>query len=102
MGLLDADKMPRLDEFGDDSCALLEAIEKSFGVEFDTDDLVEAETVGLLNECITRKLASKRTGNESSANDVFPALRKLIAAEIGMKSERISAETRFPKGLKIY
>ena len=56
MGLLDADKLQRMEAFGDDTCDLLEVIEKSFGVEFTDEELIAAETIGLLGVCISPQI----------------------------------------------
>jgi hypothetical protein len=54
--LLDADKAQRLELFGEDSRALLHVVQESFGIELTTDELVGAETVGMLCDCICGKL----------------------------------------------
>ena len=103
MGLLDADKVQRLENFGDDTCDLLEIIERSFAIEFSDDELVAAETVGLLGECITKKVGPADSGSSRRAPiEVFAGLRQLIATQIGMKEERITPATPFPQGLKIF
>src|SRR5712672_678310 len=56
MTLLDADKVQRLDLFGEDSCDLLHVIQESFGIELTADELVAAETVGALCYCVYGKL----------------------------------------------
>jgi len=56
MFLLKGDKLLRLEQFGEDTTELVLTIEESFGIEFTTDDLVQAKTVGELSSCIVEKL----------------------------------------------
>jgi hypothetical protein len=54
---LDADKEQRLTLFREDTWGLLGVIQASFGVEFATEDLVAADTLVRLAECVLKKLA---------------------------------------------
>jgi hypothetical protein len=56
MFLLKGDKLLRLEQFGEDTTELVLTIEESFGIEFTTDDLAQAKTVGELSSCIVGKL----------------------------------------------
>ncbi len=56
MFLLKGDKLLRLEQFGEDTTELVLTIEESFGIEFTSDDLVQAKTVGELSSCIVVKL----------------------------------------------
>jgi hypothetical protein len=54
--LLDADKVQRLQLFGEDSCDLVSTIEQSFGVMFSEDELDQATTIGTLARIVFVKL----------------------------------------------
>jgi hypothetical protein len=73
--LLDADKVQRLEPFGDDTWDLLRVIQESFGIEFTADDLIAANTVGKLGECISKKLTGPPTDRCLGAV-VFHRLRR--------------------------
>lgn len=73
--LLDADKVQRLEPFGDDTWDLLRVIQESFGIKFTADDLIAANTVGKLGECISKKLTGPPTDRCLGAV-VFHRLRR--------------------------
>jgi hypothetical protein len=54
--LLEADKVGRLQLFGEASCDLVRTVEQSFGTMLTEDELVHAATIGALAHTITAKL----------------------------------------------
>ena len=58
--LLDAELTQKLERFGEDACDLLQAIQESLGIEFTTDEMIAAETIGHLSERISNKLTDPR------------------------------------------
>ena len=77
MTLLEADRIQRLEQFGEDTHDLLRVIQASFGMEFTTDDLVQIKTVGELGSCIWGKLKNPVSEQCLSAV-VFYRLRRVF------------------------
>ena len=76
MILLQTDRIRRLEEFeGEDTCLLVNVIQDSFGFEFTSDELVEADTVGRLADVISKRLPHPRSERCLSAI-VFYRLRR--------------------------
>ena len=93
MTLLDADKVQRLDGFGEDTCDLLCTIEVSFGIEFSSDELVSSTTIQKLGECISAKL--DHPVSEQCLNAVvFYQLRRAFVDLFGTPRPRIDPGTR--------
>jgi hypothetical protein len=90
--LLDADKIQRLEPFGEDTWDLLHAIQDSFGVEFTADDLIAAKTVGKLGECISKKLMGPRINRCLSAV-VFHRLRRAFVDLRSVPRQKIHPDT---------
>jgi hypothetical protein len=90
--LLDADKIQRLEPFGEDTWDLLHVIQDSFGVEFTADDLIAANTVGKLGECISKKLMGPRINRCLSAV-VFHRLRRAFVDLRSVPRQKIHPDT---------
>jgi hypothetical protein len=86
------DRINRLEQFdGEDTAALLLVIQKSFGIEFTTDDLVRAETIGELGACIWEK--SKRLAPERCLSAVvFYRLRRAFIDQFDIPRDIIKPD----------
>jgi len=80
--LRDADKIQRLEPFGEDAGNLLNLIQESFGIEFSVDELIAAQTIGQLSDCLSNKLAHPRSERCLNAV-VFYRLRRAFLARSG-------------------
>jgi hypothetical protein len=93
MGLFTTDRIHRLEEFdGEDTCDLMRVIQESFGIEFTTDDLMAAETVGLLSDRISNKLTSPQS-ERCLAAVVFYRLRRAFVDLFGYSRAAIRPDT---------
>src|SRR4051794_24803498 len=94
MSLLEMDRIPRLEQFdGEDTCELVNVIEDSFGLEFTSDDLVEAETVARLAKVISEKLTHPRSERCLSAI-VFYRLRRTLRELFQSTRAQVRPQTR--------
>ena len=93
MRLLTTDRIERLELFdGEDTRDLMHVIQESFGIEFTADELVAAETVGLLGECISNRLKHPRSDRCLSAV-VFYQLRRSFVDLFGYSRSAIRPDT---------
>jgi hypothetical protein len=92
MTLVDADKVQRLELFGEDSYALVRVVQESFGIELTTDELIAAETVGALCGCVCGKL--QHSLSERCLSDVvFYQLRQAFITLFKTRRSTIGPDT---------
>jgi hypothetical protein len=92
MSLLEADRIQKLERYGEDAWGLLHIIQESFGIEFSPDELIAAETVGQLGQCISRKLTHPRSERCLNAA-VFYRLRRAFVDSFTASRATIRPDT---------
>jgi len=99
MTLLRADRIQRLELFeGEDTCDLIHVIQDSFGMEFTSDELIAAETVGQLSEIISIKSTHARSERCLSAI-VFYRLRRAFTELFQSSRAQVRPDTRLEEFL---
>src|SRR5262245_44513910 len=92
MTLLHADIEQRLEAFGDDTCELIQTIEKSFGIEFSGAELASSKSIRDLSARISAKLDHRLTTGCLSAI-VFYRLRHAFTTLFDVPRSRIRSGT---------
>lgn len=92
--LLDADKIQQLERFGEEGWSLVQVIQDSFNVEFSADDLIAANTVGRLGECISTKLKGSPRTERCLSAFVFYRLRRALMRLLAVQRSQIHSCTK--------